>query len=160
MDRPCRRVISTLLIAGFATAASAAVQQMSIQSEKAAIRATPGPFAQTITTLNYGDRVNVLAEQGAWSQVQTATGQTGWTQTASLTKKKVVLQAGANDVSKTASGEELALAGKGFNSQVEGEFKSKNPNVDFRWIDHMEKIKVSEPQMLQFLRDGGLKGGG
>jgi len=159
MNKSASKFLLCLLLSGVAGAASAATQ-MSVQSEKAAIRATPGPFAQTIATLGYGDRVNVIAEQGAWSQVQTAAGQTGWTQTASLTKKKVVLQAGSSDVSRTASGEELALAGKGFNSQVEGEFKAKNPDVDFRWIDYMEKIKVTEPQMIRFLREGGLKGGG
>lgn len=158
MSRPMRKYLLAALLAALAGGASAA-GTMSVQSEKAVVRASPGPFAASVATLAYGDQVTAVAEQGAWTQVRTAAGASGWTQTASLTTKRVVLKAGANDVSRTASGEELALAGKGFNSQVEGEFKAKNPNVDFKWIDYMEKIKVSEAQMVQFLREGGLKGG-
>ncbi len=157
MNRNIKIILFALLLTSWAGAAMAGT--MSVQSEKAVIRASPGPFAQTLATLTYGDQVTVVGEQGAWTQVRTASGATGWTQTASLSTKKIVLQAGSTDVSKTASGEELALAGKGFNSQVEGQFKANNPNIDFKWIDYMEKIKVSESQMVQFLRAGGLKGG-
>ena len=64
-------------------------------------------------------------------------------------------------VEKAASSDEIALAGKGFNEQVEGEFKKKNPNIDFKQIDRMEKIVVSQNNMQQFLKSGGLspKGG-
>ena len=158
MNQKHRKLWFILLFSGWAGAAMAA-DTMSVQSEKAVVRASPGPFASAVATLSYGDQISVVGEQGAWTKVQTASGASGWTQTASLSTKKIVLKAGANDVSKTASGEELALAGKGFNSQVEGQFKANNPNVDFKWIDYMEKIKVGEPQMVQFLRAGGLKGG-
>ena len=159
MNQRKQKILLAMLLAGFARAAMAA-DQMSVQSEKAAIRVSAGPFAQTVATAAYGDRLTVLSQQGAWAQVQTASGVTGWMQLSSLSEKKIVLQAGSHDVSKTASGEELALAGKGFNSQVEGQFKNQNPNIDFKWIDYMEKIKVSESQMIQFLRAGGLKAGG
>ena len=158
MSRNSKKTLMAFALVIWAGAAMAA-DTMSVQSEKAVVRASPGPFASAVATLNYGDQVSVVGEQGAWTKVQTASGASGWTQTASLSTKKIVLKAGANDVSKTASGEELALAGKGFNSQVEGQFKANNPNVDFKWIDYMEKIKVGEPQMVQFLRAGGLKGG-
>lgn len=158
MNHNVKKVWMASLFAGWSAVAMAA-STMSVQSEKAVVRSSPGPFAQSIATLNYGDQVTVVETQGAWSQIKTATGASGWTQTASLTTKKVVLKAGSSDVGKTASGEELALAGKGFNSQVEGQFKANNPNIDFKWIDYMEKIKISEPQMVQFLREGGLKGG-
>lgn len=133
---------------------------MSVQSEKAIVRATAAPFAQAVATAVYGDQLAVLAEQGAWVQVRTATGVTGWVQKSLLTTKKVVLKAGASDVSKAASGEELALAGKGFNSQVEGEFKGKNPNIDFTWIDRMEQYKVTDAEKVTFLKKGSLQAGG
>jgi uncharacterized protein YgiM (DUF1202 family) len=158
MNQVSKKIAAVIALATLA-GASMAADKMSVQSEEAVIRATPAPFGAKVATAKYGDRLTVIAQQGAWSQVQTDGGASGWTQTASLTKAKVVLQAGSSDVSRTASGEELALAGKGFNSQVEGQFKANNPNVDFKWIDYMEKIKISEPQMIQFLRAGGLKGG-
>lgn len=150
--------IAVVCLMAFSATAFAA--NMSVQSEKAALRATAAPFGATTATLAYGDQVAVIAEQGAWMQVRTATGAVGWMQKSSLSPKKIVLKAGAQDVNKTASGEELALAGKGFNSKVEGEFKANNPTVDFKWIDYMEKITVSEAQMVAFLKQGGLAAGG
>ena len=46
--------------------------------------------------------------------------------------------------------------GKGFNQQVESEFRAKNPNLDFTWVDKMETYVVSEEEMKQFLEKGGL----
>ena len=157
MNSRMRWITLAILLAG---AGSLRAAPMSVQSEKAAVRATAAPFGATTASLAYGDQVDVLAEQGAWAQVRTATGVVGWMQKSSLSPKKLTLKAGANDVNKTASGEELALAGKGFNSKVEGEFKANNPTIDFKWIDYMEKIKVSEAQMVAFLKQGGLSAGG
>jgi uncharacterized protein YgiM (DUF1202 family) len=162
MNTRFRKLAVALAMASWSAATFAGV--MNVQSEKAVVRATPGPFAATVATLAYGDQVTTLAEQGAWTQVKTSAGVTGWTQTASLTKKTIKLQAGGKNVGSTASGEELALAGKGFNSQVEGEFKAKNPNMDFKAIDRMEQFKVGEKEMVRFIQEGGLtvvgKGGG
>ena len=80
----------------------------------------------------------------------------GWIHASALTPKKIVLRAGAEDVEAAASSDELALAGKGFNQQVESEFRAKNPNLDFTWIDEMETYVVSENEMKQFLKEGEL----
>ena len=84
-------------------------------------------------------------------------GQTGWVHTSALTKKKIALKAGDQNVQTAASGEELALAGKGFNSDVEADFKAKNRNIDFTWVDKMEKIKIAADAMQQFLQAGGIQ---
>jgi hypothetical protein len=73
-----------------------------------------------------------------------------------LTTKEIVLNPGSEDVEKAASSDEIALAGKGFNEQVEGEFRKKNPDIDFRRIDRMEKIVVAQNEMQRFLKRGGL----
>jgi uncharacterized protein YgiM (DUF1202 family) len=162
MTNGFKKILVAVSLAGVSAAAMAGV--MNVQSEKAIVRATPGPFAASVATLAYGDQVTTISEQGAWTQVKTASGVTGWTQTASLTKKTIKLEAGNKNVGTAASGEELALAGKGFNSKVEGEFKAKNPKMDFKAIDRMEQFKVSEKQMVKFIEEGGLtvvgKGGG
>jgi hypothetical protein len=41
---------------------------------------------------------------------------TGWLHQSALTKKTISMKAGGQDVATAASGDELALAGKGFNS--------------------------------------------
>jgi hypothetical protein len=78
-----------------------------------------------------------------------------------LTKRKVVLQPGKADVEEAATSDELALAGKGFNKQVEEQFSSDNPDADYAWIDWMEQIVVSPEEIRRFQEEGGLspKGG-
>jgi hypothetical protein len=85
----------------------------------------------------------------------------GWMHASALTEKKIVLKPGAEDVQQAASSDELTLAGKGFNEQVEKSFKTKNPNVDFSGVDRMEKVVISQKEIQQFLQTGKLvpKGG-
>ncbi len=129
---------------------------MSVQIQTSPLRATPSPLGKVVTTLKYADQVEIIGKQTGWLQVKASGGQTGWVNESALTKKKIVLSSGAQDVSRTASGEELALAGKGFNSQVEADFKAKNQNIDFTWIDRMEKIVVTDQEVAGFLKEGGL----
>jgi hypothetical protein len=89
--------------------------------------------------------------------VRKADGTTGWIHQSTLSRKKIELKAGAADVDRTASGEELAMAGKGFSSQVEADFKEKNQAIDFTWIDKMEKIVVDVDTSVEFLKEGGLE---
>jgi uncharacterized protein YgiM (DUF1202 family) len=149
-------LIAGLWLAGL-TAAQAAPTQMSIQIQTGQLRATPTFLGKIVTSVKYADRVEVITKQAGWSQVRTTSGQSGWIHDSALTRDKLVLKAGAADVSRTASGEELALAGKGFNSDVEADFKSKNQNIDFTWIDKMEKIVVNENEIVSFFREGGLQ---
>jgi hypothetical protein len=73
-----------------------------------------------------------------------------------LSEKKIVLQAGAEDVQRAATTDELALAGKGFNSRVEERFRAEHPGLDFTWIDRMETFEASPEQVRSFLQEGRL----
>jgi SH3-like domain-containing protein len=137
-----------------ATAASA--EWMSVQVQSTQVREMPSYLGRVLATANYTERVEVLQRQRGWAQVRVG-GRIGWVNESALTKKQLRLVSGAADVERSASGEEIALAGKGFNSQVEADFKAKNSAVDFTWIDRMEKFTVSEQEIGDFLREGGLK---
>ena len=65
------------------------------------------------------------------------------------------MSAGGN-VKEAASASELQLAGKGFNPEVEKEFKNRNKDISFHWVDKMEQIKISEAEKLKFAREGDL----
>jgi SH3-like domain-containing protein len=136
--------------------ALAAQQTMSVQVRSGQVRATPSFLGKIVATLAYADQVNVAQKQGEWMQVATSAGLSGWMHQSALSSKRIELKAGADDVQTAASGEELALAGKGFNSDVEADFKKRNQNIDFTWIDKMEKIKVAPREMVDFLSQGGL----
>jgi SH3-like domain-containing protein len=157
MKRQSKRWLSLCLTAMAAAAVAAGPVAMSVQVKNAQIRATPSFLGKTVAPLNYGDRLEVLEQQGDWSKVNAPGGQTGWVHTSALTKKKIAMSAGSQNAQTAASGDELALAGKGFNSAVEADFKAKNPNIDFTWVDRMEKIKVAPDTIEQFLKAGGIQ---
>ncbi|MBU0742686.1 SH3 domain-containing protein [bacterium] len=156
-----RRWLPLLLLLLAAVAAWAAAQMLSVQVREGQLRDRPSFLGKVVADVSYGDRMTVLSSQGGWTKVRDGGGKSGWIHTSALTEKKVVLKAGDMDAATGASGEELALAGKGFNDEVEAEFKSKNPDVDYAWVDRMEMMAVSAEEAVDFLKDGGVepKGG-
>jgi uncharacterized protein YgiM (DUF1202 family) len=138
--------ISALLLTGWAIIASGAALR-TVQVREAQLRSTPSFLGKLTGTCAYGTKVTAVATQGDWEKVHTTDGKEGW----------VNLQAGTPTATTAASGDELALAGKGFNSDVEAEFKRRNSEIDFDWVDRMEKISISSEQMQAFLKAGGVQ---
>lgn len=149
-------IVGLALSAAMALAAAATI--MSVQIRKADIRETPSYLGKIITSLAYGDKVTILAENGAWVQVS-ASGQSGWMHNSALTRKNIVMKAGEGAQTSASSGE-MALAGKGFNSDVEAQFKANHKEIDFTWVDKMEKIKVSPRELAGFAKEGHLEAQG
>jgi uncharacterized protein YgiM (DUF1202 family) len=140
---------------------AATAKLMSVQVKEAELREKPSYISKVVGSLAYGDRIEIQEAQGAWSRVNLANGAAGWINNSALTSKRIVLSSGGDDVKVGASGDELALAGKGFNSDVEAQFKKDHKNIDFAWVDRMEKIKIPSAEMQTFLKEGGVapKGG-
>ena len=148
-----------LLLAG---ALWAGPKLMSVQVKEGQLRATPTFLGAIVANVAYGDRVEVLTEQNNWIEVRHQ-GKTGWIHTSALTRKQIVLASGDREVGTSASSDELALAGKGFNAQVEAEFKAQNKDIDFTWVDRMEKAVISPQEITAFLKAGEVQvreGGG
>ena len=140
--------------AWLATSAWAA-KEMSVQVRDGQLR-NRGSFLGTVVgTVAYGDRVTVNQTQAGWCEVSIA-GKTGWIHESALTPKKVVLASGTADARAGASGEEDALAGKGFSKEVEAEYKKQNKNVDYTWVDWMGRQTVPSEQLVEFLKQGDL----
>ncbi len=133
---------------------------MSVQVETSVLRQSPSFLGQPVADVQYADRVTVIQERGPWMQVRSDEG-AGWIHQSALTRKKIVLQASEAEVRQAASGEELALAGKGFNQEVEANFKKQNPSLDFSTVDRMETFEVSPREVEAFLKAGnvGPRGG-
>lgn len=150
-------LIFCLCVMGTSAAWSADDGSMSVQVKQSQVRTAPSFLAWIMATLNYGDRVYIVSRQGTWVQVFLASaGVKGWVHSSALTTQKIVLKAGAADVNKTATSDELALAGKGFNKKVEGEYRNKNKNLDYAPIDRMEQMKVSQSAIRKFLKKGAV----
>ena len=132
---------------------------MSVQVQNGQLRSSPSFLGQVVAPVKYGDAVQVVQQQGDWVKVTAPSGQSGWIHKSALTKKRIVMNAGSQNVQTAASGQELALAGKGFNSDIEAEFKNKNRNMDYTWVDRMVTFKVSSREIKTFLDEGGVKQG-
>ena len=135
-------------------------KMMSVQVKKCQLRNQPSFLGKIVSNLSYGDQVAVLEEKESWVNVQPPSEGAGWVHVSALSTKKIVLNPGSSAVASSTSSEEIALAGKGFNQQVEQEFKRQNSGIDFNWIDKMEHIVIPQKEIQAFLQQGGLTGQG
>lgn len=134
----------------------AALGVMSVQVKTGQLRANPSFLAPPVATVAYEDKIEVLQQQGDWYEA-VKDGKKGWIHQSALASKKIGFGAGGSNAQTGASGEELALAGKGFNADVERQYKASNRNVDFTWVDRMEKMTVQPPEMVTFLQQGDVQ---
>ena len=147
-------LMAALMALGTALASAQAPKEMSVQLRNAQIRATASFLGRVVAEVPYGTRVTVLQTRAPWSEVRSAEGQTGWMHESALSEKKLTLASSGGDVRTTASSSEVSLAAKGFTDQVEKDFKAKNREIDFKWVDWMEKIRLTPEQSGAFLRQG------
>lgn len=113
-------------------------------------------MGKVLARLSYGDRVDVLEEKRGWANVVIPGSEDkGWVNLSALTTKRVVLKAGASDVDKSASSGEVALAGKGFNEEVEAKYK-QDSDLDYTWVDKMEEFRYPVDNLVAFMVEGGL----
>jgi hypothetical protein len=131
-------------------------EQFSVQVRDGQVRNKPSFLGSVVATVHYGDRLSSLQVKDSWVEVK-AGATSGWMHISSLTDKEIILNANAQQVKQAASSDELALAGKGFNKQVESEFRRQNRHANFAGVDQMEKYRVSQKEMEQFLKEGELR---
>jgi len=155
-----RRYLRLAIVGALGLTGVALANRMSVQVQDGQVRATPSFLGAVVARLPYGATVEAQPEQNGWVQVQTTSGEQGWMHASSLTTKTIAMSAGGGNVQTGASSDELALAGKGFNSDVEKEFKKQNPQSNFAAVDRMVKIKVTTREMQAFLNEGEIKPAG
>lgn len=163
MNRQCKIILIMMFLSLYVVFSGYAQppKTMSVQVKEGQVRSTPSFLAEIILKPLYGDRVEIIQDKGPWKMVAIR-GVQGWMHASALTAKTIVLKAGATNVQTSATGGEIALAGKGFSEEVEKKYKTLNRNLDYAWVDRMEKFQVSSEQMQGFLKQGMVKpeGGG
>jgi len=157
---PKKKTISRLglclwLITFWVTSAAGAGQALSVQVKAAQLRNGPSFLAPVVAVLDYGTRVEVVTEQNGWTQVQAAAGG-GWVHASALTAKSLSLAAGKTTAVKDARSDELALAGKGFNREVEAQYRLKTGGAGYAWIDRMAQFNLPAAELVEFLKQGGV----
>jgi len=154
----CFRIVIYSIVVFFilgAAVSPCAEEIMSVQVKESEVRATPSFLGKIVAKVQYWDRVTVTGKSGSWTKVSLKGGASqGWIHASALTTKRIILKAGQTDVKSGASQDELALAGKGFNEQIEASYIKQNKNIDYTWINLMEKFKVEPELMNRFLVQG------
>jgi len=134
---------------------AAATKKMYVAVKTTALKTGTTLFAKKTATVSYGDEVTVLETKGKWSlvSVNSNSSKKGWISTSALSKRKII--ASGSKVSTNA--DELALAGKGFNSGIEAEYK-KDGKVNYDAVDDMEAQIVTDDDIIPFINEGELTG--
>lgn len=133
----------------------AAAQTITIKVKDTKVRSGPKFYANSIYSAKRGEQLTKVAAQQDWYQVQTPSGKTGWVHSSAVETKKLKLSSG-EWVETEVSPDEVALAGKGFNQEVEAEYRKNHPELDFGPVDRMEALVITEEEMVAFLKEGKL----
>ena len=122
-----------------------------------AIRESCRFFSPVKMTVHYGDALEVVSQEGDWFQVKFR-GAQGCIHKSAISKKSFSLSELniTGSQKQSTSGQEVALAGKGFNPQVEAAYRNQNPRLNFGEVDSIESYKVSENKLREFIRSGKL----
>ena len=141
-----------LLVAGFAAAQVSRGGTLYVAIKTVDLKSGTGFFASNSGKLNYGDQVTVLQVSGKFVEVRSTANPslTGWTASANMSARQVVA-----GTTSTASAREVAMAGKGFNQEVENSFKAQQ-NLNYADVDRVEAISVDPNVLRRFLEEGRL----
>ena len=141
----------TLLVSGVLFAQISRGGTAWVSSKSADLKSSTWFFAGNRGTLALGDQVTVLQVNGNNAEVQSAANSSlsGWTSVSNLSARRIV----ASGTSASAS--EVALAGKGFNKDVEDSYKSGG-NLNYADVDRTEAISVSQDELYKFVTEGHL----
>lgn len=152
----CKRgsILTLVLLLGAGITCAGAEKLMSVSVRETPLRQSPTFLGKMVMMLNYTDRVEVLEEKAGWARV-VLSGREGWVHLSALSSKNIVLTAGDQNVEQSASSSEVALAGKGFNAQVEAEY-SQDKGLDYTLVDQMEQVTVTAEDIAAFVQEGAL----
>jgi len=131
-----------------------AAETLKVRVKSSKLRNSPKFYAGSVVSLEFGDSLEKITTQGDWIQAKTTTGTTGWIHSSAVIVPHFSLTAGRT-AQEEATADEVALAGKGFNQQVEEEYR-KNSDLDYTWVDRMTQMRVTEAEMERFFSEGKL----
>ncbi len=149
-----RKQIACVILVCLLALTAFAAQMMSVQVRDGQVRSTPSFLGKIVGRVSYGQSVAVIGASGDWNQVSYA-GAQGWIHASALTDTDLGLRSGSGQAPTSVSGQEMALAGKGFSAQVEQEYR-QTQGGDFASVDLMERNAFSTSQLMAFLKEGGV----
>jgi hypothetical protein len=149
-----RRATLCILLFILTMTSLAAAETARVISKENAIRADTKFFAPVRVTVQFKDVLTVLGQRGDWYQVRFK-GVEGYIHKSALEEKSFSFGGGSGG-GQGASKDEVALAGKGFNPDVERAYGKKHPTLSFQTVDRIEQTRVPVDQLEKFIVNGGL----
>jgi len=164
-----RRILSLAVLTAALVAVGAAValsapkkgDTVTVRKFSAEVMAEPKFFGKKVKSVARGDFLTVIEAKGDWYNVD-AGGSAGWIHKSGVEDKKVTLSSKDKVGGSGASRDEVELAGRGFTPEVEAEYKSRNPKLDFSHVDAIEGYAADSGDVAEFVEAGNLNfpGGG
>ena len=143
-------LLAVILVFSFSLAFSQSGATRYVAVESLAVKDSAGFFGREVGTLPLGEAVSVTNDDGRFTQIR-AGNITGWVAASGLSARRVIASGSAVTPS------EVALAGKGFSSEVERAYRGDGMN--YSAVDTMERIVIPAAELLQFINEGRLAGG-
>lgn len=157
--RPRLVGFALLLIASLAIAAPKVGSVVTVRVLTAKVMKGPKFIGPTAGDVSRGAQLKFEEAKGDWYRVSGTVS--GWIHKTNLTERQVTLSSRpGGEGAGNASRDEVELAGRGFTPQVEGEYRNKNPNLDFSHVDRIEKTSIDPAELEAFVAEGKLAGGG
>ncbi len=150
-------LLSSILLAVLAVSSLAFAEGgMSVQVRELQVKSTPNYLGATTAKLVYGQAVEIVSEEGNWYKIASPSGYIPKT---AVTKGKLVQDPDQKFAAGSVKHDEVALAGKGFNPQVEAQYKRDNAGMAaaFAQVDKIEKLGASDAELRAFQSAGKLK---
>lgn len=112
-------------------------------------------FSAVKARVQYADVITVISKEGDWYRASFK-GIEGCIHKNAIEEKSFTLSGISGTEKRSATTTEVALAGKGFNPQIEASYRHNHPDMNFRAVDLIERSAISETDLLDFINRGGL----
>jgi hypothetical protein len=133
----------------------ASAETVKVTTRENAVRGECRFFAPVKLKVSLGDVLTVTGRKGDWILV-TAKGTKGCIHKSAVESRSFA-SAGKGAATGGASADEVSLAGKGFNPQVEAGYRKSGKNLNYGAVDEISRYAVSEKSLETFVQQGGLK---
>jgi len=149
-----KTVIVAMLIV-FMLSLTAAAETVRVTTKDNAVRSDCRFFAPVKLKVSLGDQLTVKGRKGDWFLVS-AKGVNGCIHKSAV-ESRTFSASGRGGKGGGTSADEVSLAGKGFNPQVEAGYRKSGKNLNYAAVDEIIRYTVSEKSLEAFVLQGGLK---
>ena len=133
---------------------TAAAETVQVTTRENAVRGECRFFAPVKLKVSLGDLLTVKGRKGDWYLVS-AKGVNGCIHKSAVETRSFAA-AGRGAASGGTSADEVSLAGKGFNPQVEAGYRKSGKGLNYAAVDEISRIQVGEKALEAFVLQGGL----